>query len=355
MMVEIGFRNALLDNIVAVIRALRGDLFLTNRERYMISQPVPFPLRRLETARSVEGVVEACPLYLETGDTSWRNVVNGLSKRIRVIAYRPLDDLLSLPDVRDQRTSWNRPEVALSDRRSKTSLFGPLETGTRSELQGKTIRVVGRFALGTDFRNNGTLIMSERNLLRYFPERQALDQGDTRIDVGVIRLAPGADREAVREALAKRMPADVVVLTRAELIAKDHRFWENVAPVGVVFDIGLVMGFIVGMAICYQVLYSEIADRLSQFATLKAMGYTDGALRGFVIRESVDLSLFGFAAGLGVSLVLFRMLQRLTGMDVGLYLTDLGVVLALTVVMCVASGSLAARRLSRVDPAELFG
>jgi ABC-type lipoprotein release transport system permease subunit len=49
------------------------------------------------------------------------------------------------------------------------------------------------------------------------------------------------------------------------------------------------------------------------------------------------------------------MLQRLTGMDVGLYLTDLGVVLALTVVMCVASGSLAARRLSRVDPAELFG
>jgi ABC-type antimicrobial peptide transport system permease subunit len=38
--------------------------------------------------------------------------------------------------------------------------------------------------------------------------------------------------------------------------------------------IGVVMGFIVGMAICYQVLYADIGDRLGEFATLKAMGYS---------------------------------------------------------------------------------
>lgn len=355
MMTELGFRNALLDNMVAVIRALDGELFLIHRERYVVSEPVRFPLRRVETARGADGVASVSPFYLETEGTSWRNAADGLLRKIRVAAYRPEDDLMTLPEVRARRPEWDRPEVALADRRSKADAFGPLEAGTVTELQGRLIRVVGRFTLGTDFRNNGTLVMSERNLFHYFPERLGVTWGENLVDVGVVRLRPGAGPEAVRAAIEARLPADVRVLTRGELMAKERRFWENAAPIGVVFDIGLVMGFIVGMAICYQVLFSEIADRLGQFATLKAMGYSERSLTGYVVREGVDLALLGYAAGLAVSLGLFRALQGLTGMDVGLYPADLATVLVLTVLMCVASGVLAARRLTTVDPADLFG
>ena len=355
MMTELGFRNALLDNMVAVIRALDGELFVINRERYVVSEPVRFPLRRVETARGVDGVASVCPFYLETEGTAWRNAADGLPRKIRVGAYRPDDDLINLPEVRALRAEWDRADAALADRRSKADTFGPLGAGTATELQGRSIRVVGRFTLGTDFRNNGTLVMSERNLFHYFPERLGTTRGEDLVDVGVVRLRPGSDPEAVRSAIEARLPADVRVLTRAELMAKERRFWENVAPIGVVFDVGLVMGFIVGMAICYQVLFSEIADRLGQFATLKAMGYTERTLRGYVVREGVDLALLGYAAGLVVSLGLFRALQELTGMDVGLYPADLAAVLVLTVLMCVVSGALAARRLTTVDPADLFG
>ena len=34
----------------------------------------------------------------------------------------------------------------------------------------------------------------------------------------------------------------------------------------------LVVGFVVGMVICYQVIYSDIADHMAEFATLRAMG-----------------------------------------------------------------------------------
>ena len=61
------------------------------------------------------------------------------------------------------------------------------------------------------------------------------------------------------------------------------------------------MGFIVGMAICYQVLFSEISDRLAEFATLKAMGYTQPRLFRVVVAEAVFLALLGYAVGPGAS------------------------------------------------------
>src|SRR4029077_18043051 len=120
-------------------------------------------------------------------------------------------------------------------------------------------------------RSNGTILLNEENMLRVFPLRQtSTDWGDTRIDVGVARLQSGVDPEAARAAVARGLPADVIVLTKDELRRKEQNFWEKVTPIGVVFDIGLVMGLIVGSAICYQVLFAEVADRLAEFATLKA-------------------------------------------------------------------------------------
>ena len=55
---------------------------------------------------------------------------------------------------------------------------------------------MGTFALGTDFQNNGNLIMSEENFLRVLPHRRGASWGDTAIDIGVLRLAGGVDVEA---------------------------------------------------------------------------------------------------------------------------------------------------------------
>ena len=95
------------------------------------------------------------------------------------------------------------------------------------------------------------------------------------------------------------------MLTKAGLIAKEQGFWDHVAPIGTVFSIGVVMGFIVGLAICYQVLFSDISERLAEFATLKAMGYSDRRLFAIIVAQSVYLALLGYLVGLGVSLLLF--------------------------------------------------
>lgn len=354
MFMENGFRNALLDGTVAPIRRIDGDLVLINPERYIFTEPLQFPLRRLEQARGFEGVVSASPLYVEAWRTTWRNTSSGLSRRIRVLAYAPEDDLLAIDEVRRRREEWGRDDTVMADVLSKDEEYGGFTPGMTSELSGRRVTVVGTFALGTDFQNNGTLVMSAENLLRVLPHRLGPSLGDTAIDIGVIRLADGADAGAVRAALQAALPADVLVLTLPELAAKEQAFWQKVTPVGVVFDIGMVMGFVVGTAICYQVLFSEVSDRLSEFATLKAIGYTNAWLFRVVVIEAVILALLGYVAGLLLGLIAFRAIHENTGLPMILKPVDGALILVLTLVMCTLSGVLAARKLMVVEPAELY-
>ncbi len=60
MLVQNGFRNALLDNMVAVIVHLDGELFLTAPTRYVLAEPVPFPRRRLELRGARPGWPRPC-------------------------------------------------------------------------------------------------------------------------------------------------------------------------------------------------------------------------------------------------------------------------------------------------------
>jgi putative ABC transport system permease protein len=355
MLVQNGFRNALLDNMVAIASHLDGQLMVTNHNRYVLPEPLSFPRQRLDLVRSVPGVKSAHPFFFsDDHDTRWRNPSNGLTRRIRVLAFDPRDDVFDLDGVRGKAEQLGRPGVVLADVRSKSEIYGELVEGVRSEVSGRTFRIGGTFDLGTDFKSNGTLVMSARNFLDTYPSRRGATPAGDQVDVGVIRLDPGADPEKVRLAVASRVPADVIVLTRDALMHKEQAFWEKVTPVGIVFDIGVVMGFVVGTAICYQVLSSDIDDHLPEFATLKAMGYSNRQLMRTILTEAWYLALMGYAAGLAAAAVLFVWLERLTGLSMRLKPFDSALVFGLTVVMCLISGGLAGRRLTSVDPADLY-
>ena len=118
------------------------------------------------------------------------------------------------------------------------------------------------------------------------------------------------------------LPPDVRVLTLTEFIARERDFWDHVAPIGTVFYIGVVMGFIVGSVICYQVLFSDISDRIGEFATLKAMGYSNLRLFRVVVMQGVYLALLGYLAGLLVSLLLFHWVHEATGLPMDLSRND---------------------------------
>jgi putative ABC transport system permease protein len=351
MFMELGFRGALLDSMVAVVRSLDGDLFLVHRLLYTLAVPQPIAHGGLEQARSFDDVMWAGPFYVEMRRARWRNPADGIPRRIRVLAYPPGDLTLAIEPLRRDRALWERPDTVMADVLSKAGRYGPLAPEGSSELSGRRVTVVGTFALGTDFQSDGTLVMSEENFVSVFPDRRLGANGP---DVGVVRVRPGADLERLRAALQAALPPGVQVLTKPGLVAREQAFWDKVAPIGTVFTIGVVMGFIVGMGICYQVLYSDIGDRLGEFATLKAMGYSNSWLFCRVVEQAVYLALLGYAAGVAVSLVAFRLVHAATGLPMLFRPTTAAIVLLLTVLMCILSGALAARRLVAADPAQLY-
>ena len=114
------------------------------------------------------------------------------------------------------------------------------------------------------------------------------------------------------------------------------------------------MGFIVGIVIVYQILYTDVSDHLPEYATLKAMGYSDWYLLGVVFQEAIILAFLGYIPGAVVTFFLYNLTQGATSLPIAMTLSRAITVLILTVIMCLVSGAISVRKLQAADPADIF-
>jgi putative ABC transport system permease protein len=232
--------------------------------------------------------------------------------------------------------------------------MGVADAGTVTELSLRNIRVIGTFSLGPDFTTDGTVLMSDRNFLRYFSARPLADGELADAEFGVIKVRPGYQIEDVQRALKKALPASIAVLSREELLAIEVAFQNSVSPVGPIFLLGTAIGFIVGMMISYQILYTDLSDQLPQYATLKAMGYENSYLIRVVLEQAVFCGLIGFLPAWGIGVLLYTLIGEIALLPLRMTAGIVISTLVLTVGMCVLSGALAMRRVLAADPAEVF-
>lgn len=352
MLVQLGFRNALYASAVRFHSHLHGEVFLISPRSQFLTAMQSISVRRLYQALSAPGVAAVVPIY--TGLALWKNPVDGTIKRIFVAAFDPRLTAVDLPEVAAHSQSLQQPDVVLFDAASRPE-FGPvpklLKEGTpvETEIQGRNVRVIGLFRLGTSFGIDGSLITSDTNFLRIFPQHQR-----GLIQFGLIQLKDGADPDAVRDLIAADLPADVEVLTKRGLVDREVKHWASTTAIGFIFTFGAVMGFVVGMVIVYQILFADVADHLSEYATLKAMGYTNAFLYRVVLYEAILLAVAGFLPGLAVSHQLYRLTTEATQLPMHLRSMLVGGTLMLTVSMCMISGVIAVRKIRSADPADIF-
>jgi putative ABC transport system permease protein len=356
MFMETGFENALIDSTVKVLEDLNADIIVTSKAQYSLTAGQAFSRRRLLQAEACAGVASASPLYIESFVADLKTP--GTKRHpIRVLAFDLADRAILLPDVVEQTNALAERGAALFDVKGKPAYNIDARRLTAApeglELSGKSVRLVGTFSLGTDFANDGNLIMSAANFARYFPSRTGRDPLDA-VTLGLVRVDPYEDVSVVQERLIAALPDDVAVFTKPQFIAQEMAFWRRSTPIGYIFAVGTIMGFFVGIVICYQVIYADVAKHLREFATLKAMGYRNRYFVGLVLRQSLYLSLLGFVPGLLASMVLYAALANYTGLLLILTAKRALLVLLLTIAMCAISGTLAMRKLWSADPAELF-
>ncbi len=108
------------------------------------------------------------------------------------------------------------------------------------------------------------------------------------------------------------------------------------------------------MSIVYQILYSNVSEHLPEYATLKAIRYSDRYLLNMLMQEALILAALGFIPGFLVSIGLYQISYAATLLEIAMKGSRSAMVLFLTILMCGTSGAIAMRKLRSADPADIF-
>lgn len=347
MFIEFGIENAMYDNQLTVIQALDTDLLVFAKSRYSISVDQKFPYNRLAKIKAVNGVEDVLPFYIESRRIQIRNPQTRRRYLIRVLAFDLRDDIFKKEYLDLNPELITDTDTALIDTRSKQQV-GEFLPGIETEVGNRKFTISGHFSLGTDFVNDGNLIMSKRSY------QKLMDSPSDLPAIGLIRLAPGVVPEEIAARIRNVIPEDIAVLTREEAVAREKDYWKKNTFIGFVFGVGAFLGFAVGVTICSQILYAGVVDYLPQYATLKAMGYSSAYLVGTVLNQAFSLAVLGFLPGLFISMALYQLLAEWTGMNMQLTFLRVLLIFSLTIGMCGFSAVLAIRQIIYADPAEVF-
>lgn len=354
---QLGFQEALFSSSVRFHHAFTYDITIISPRTSFIGQPRVFSRRRMYQALAHPDVTAVSSAYMSP--TVWKNPSNPAENRmIYVVGINPIEAVLDIPGVERNLERIRLPDVALYDRLSRPE-FGPvpelLESSRKggpavfTEVGDRRIEIIDLYELGTSFGIDGSIVTSDLNFLRIFP-----NQPPGLINLGLVNLGPGADLEQVRAEIEASLPRDVEVLTREQFVQREIDYWNQSTPIGYIFSFGVVVGLFVGSIIVYQILFADVSDHLQEYATLKAMGYSNGYLFSLVFQEAVLMAVLGFIPGFLLTLGLYSVAGDATALPMEMTTPRAIMVLLLTIAMCMISGTIAMRKIRTLDPADIY-
>jgi len=349
-LMQLGFLGALVGSIRLPYDEMSADILISASDMNTLADASPLPRQRMFEALSVEGVARATPLYY--GKVDWKQP-GGTSRTLDVFGIDPSAETFRNPAINTRLRDLALADVALIDAKTRNvprEFFAAIDEGRPHtfEVKGRTLTVVGTFEIGGGFSADGYLVVSDQSFLRLFPQRASGAPNHI-----LVTLAPGADLARTVARLSAVLPAyDSLARPVAEAFEKDRVFQTTQRPVGLGF--GIVIGLLVGIVIVYQVLSTDVADHLKEYATFKAIGYPQRFFLGIVFEEALILAVLGFIPGLLVSLALYVVVANVTGLPIAMTGSRAVFVFLGTIAMCALSGAVATRKVARANPADLF-
>lgn len=354
---QLGIREALFDSAVRLHQGLKGDCFLISPRSTALIAMQSFPERRLIQALAFMEVDFISPIYLDFAQ--WKNPqTRNYWRNIFVIGFDLRHQVFDFPGVDENLDKLKFADVVLFDQNSRSE-FGPIVSEFQNqgkltvEVSNKTsnrrIKVMGLFELGTSFGADGNLLTSHLNFLRIFSNRK---QGF--IDIGLIKLKPESNVDVFIKKLKKYLPKDVKVLSKQGLLEFEKNYWQSSTAIGFIFNLGVFLGFVVGMVVVYQILYTNVSEHLSEYAMLKAIGYGHKYLLSVVLQQALLIAILGYTPGFIITCIQYEFAKQATLLPIAMTLNRAVFVLVATIIMCSISGIIAVGKLKAADPADIL-
>jgi len=349
---QLGIMGALNGSTVAPYSLIQADIILSSKEGNTLTDSENIAGVRMFQALGVPGVAEAMPLFIGTLPFT---LDDGTSVSLLAFGVDTTQTRFVSPGIAPVLGRLTIENTVLLDRDTRGMPASVVEGLVKAEpysfeARGGTLTAIGTMEVGGGFLADGMLVTSDQTFLRFFPTRSSGAPNHVLLQVG-----DGVSADTVADRLRIALPADSVrVQTTPEAQQADRAFMSTERPTGIIFGFGVFMGILVGLVIVYQVLSTDVADHLREYATFKAMGYGQSFFLGIIFEEAVVLAIFGFVPGFLISMGLYAGLVTVTGLPVTMEAGRAALVFAGTLAACTLSGAIATRRLANADPADLF-
>lgn len=355
MYMQIGFQSGLLSSATTFYEALNTDLILISPATLNSGNFQQFPQSLLYNVLGVEGVRRTIPVYIANVNAQKLGALKPTS--LRLIGFDPDAHVLDLPDLNSQTSLLKTPGVVLFDTLGNRHT-GPVSDAVRAHGSqvltladlSRSFRVVGLFRLGSTFAADSNLVSSDSTAIELAYRQINLGE----ISLGLIRLEASAVPSRVQATIQELLGDQIQVLTKEQLIEQERTYWNTASSFGVIFGFGTFMGLLVGGVVVYQVLYTDVSDHLKEYATLKAMGFSNTFILVIVIQEALLLGVSSFIPATILSAGMYAFLTATSGIRIAMTADKTTLVGVLTLGVCAASAAIAIRKLRDADPASVF-
>jgi putative ABC transport system permease protein len=327
-----------------MIEASDADIWIVARGVPCFEYVAVLPDRFHSLARGVAGVAEVSRVI--TGVGTWQ-APSGAKQLVVLVGAEPgAGRGFPLPRLRpDDDNDAMNPQAVLIDR----SNAAPLEaTTTPIEVEINRRRARVERAI----EGFGSFLGSPYVFASYPDTADYLKLGREETMGLLVRIAPGHAAEIVQCELQARLP-ETDVWTRAEFAHRARDFWLNQTGAGGTIMLAGLLGFLVGLVVVSQMIYSTTMDNLEEFATLKAIGAPRRYVLRVVLMQALISGTVGSLAGLAITLPLVGVARRGISWIYTPWWLPAGAVF-LSLLMCALASVFSIRKALTVEPARVF-
>jgi len=368
---QLGFRGAVGNTATIVYGKLKGHLVMRSPDYVHLYEPRMFERFWMNKVASHPDVESVDPFFIML--QRWQNPIrnqgclqappDGSFRTVGMMGIQLDRPVLNLKELDGKLDLLQAPDTMLVDRSTRAEYgpedckrFSDLDVGKTTELGNRSTRIAGTFQLGTGLATNGAVLVNDLE----FGLRSGADVRH-RVSLGLVELKPNRNPSKARDSIVQylnesdlRSESAVQILTMEEQQQWERNRWLTETPIGMIFSMGVVLSFIIGSAIVYMVLATDVSSRLAEYATLKAMGYSPFFLAISVLKQAWLLSLFGYVPALIAAMSLYAITSSLSGIPTFMTWERAFGVFGLSLLMCTSAGLLAVRKLLKAEPASLF-
>lgn len=380
--IQTGILNGFTRSTVLLIEESKADLWLTSDQMVHFEYTEPLNIAQLEETKKINGVETAEAISIE-GKRWYPPDAN--STPLRLIGFEPTGTLFQPGNlVAGDLKALSEPYTVMVDRARlpELEIEGIGGTGKVDSLPARVVAItentqsiVSPPFVFTSLENTKAYLSagytSKVNCeikpdsqldcktvyekvdgeVKEAPPIQPLSLTDPITHI-LVAAKPGQDIAALKQRLEAALPG-IRAYTPEQMIEQTSKYWTIRTGVGLILGLGASVGVIVGMVVVSQILYSSVSEHIKEFGTLKAIGASDKLLYGVIVEQSLWMAVLGYIPGMLLCLGLSTVVAS-QGIIILITPGAAAAVFGIIVVMCVSSGFLAIRKVTRIDPAMVF-